>query len=291
MINAVLRRMPLSTVFWLRRVFRRAEPLLGRFGMTAAGRTLDGRDPFDHISGAGFRAISKTLRRNPYSLLQVREIRQVLARERVHALMARNGTRRIERTGDRVVHNTLEYNLEGAMSAADQDRPAIMINVASAVERIQRNAAALDVLSIGPRSEIEIFALLAAGFSRDRIKALDLFSYSPYVEIGDMHAMPFADGSFDLVFLGWVLSYSKDQAHVASQVLKVCRDRAVVVIAGDYSDETHVKPTFRGENTYMKNCDQLLQLFAGHVGQVFFRHDPDPPHSWMVMTAFEVRKP
>jgi SAM-dependent methyltransferase len=147
------------------------------------------------------------------------------------------------------------------------------------------------VLSIGPRSEIEIFTLMSAGFSRDRIRALDLFSYSPYVETGDMHAMPYPDCSFDIVFLGWVLSYSRDQAQAAREILRVCRDRAIVVLAGDYSDEHRENRTFNNENTHMKSCDQLLALFSGHVGNVYFRHDPDPPHVFMVMTVFEVRKP
>ena len=65
------------------------------------------------------------------------------------------------------------------------DRPMLMANVVSSLARVQQRIDKLDVLSIGPRSEIEIFGLIGAGFSPDRIRAVDLFSYSPFVEIGD----------------------------------------------------------------------------------------------------------
>ena len=45
------------------------------------------------------------------------------------------------------------------------DRPMLMTNVVASLGRVQQNIGALDVLSIGPRSEIEIFGLIGAGFS------------------------------------------------------------------------------------------------------------------------------
>ena len=78
---------------------------------------------------------------------------------------------------------------------------------------------------------------MAAGFNPSRIKALDLFSYSPYVDIGDMHNMPYPDNSFDVVFVGWVLSYSKGPAGGGRGYLRVTKPGGIIILAGDYSDD------------------------------------------------------
>ena len=245
--------------------------------------------PFEYLNAGSFDRIITTMRRNPAFLLEVRDVRQTLARERITNLMAAKKIERVEGSGQ-VSHNTVDYNIEGAIAAAALDRPAVMVNVVTSIERVWKNISAMDVLSIGPRSEIEVFAIFAAGFAPARVKALDLFSYSPYVQTGDMHAMPYPDNSFDVVFVGWVLSYSRDQAAAAREILRICRNRAIVVIAGDYSDDTRDRPVFNNDTTHMQSTNQVLGLFGAHVGPVYFRHEPEQPSIGMVMTVFEIKK-
>jgi hypothetical protein len=285
---------------------RRAAPLLARLGVidragVAAGAAAasadmlvapsNGKHPYELVDRDTLLSLRQYVGNFPDQLLQVSAARQVIARERAKVLLNRSGVKRVAADGAHVAHNTVDYNIDGARTAADLDRPAIMTNVVMGIEWIRQNVKSLDVLSIGPRSEIEIFALMGAGFSPERIRAVDLFSYSPYVDVGDMHALPYEASAFDIVFLGWVLSYSKDQSVVARELLRVCRDGALIVLAGDYSDDSRVGATFKKEATHMQSCDQLLALFPGHVGRVYFRHDPEPERNvWMVMTVFEVRK-
>ena len=73
--------------------------------------------------------------------------------------------------------------------------------------------------------------------------------------------------------------------------MTVGRDRAIIVLAGDYSDDKRERPTFKNETTHMQSCDQVLSLFGTHVGNVYFRHDPELPDTTMVMSVFEIRKP
>src|SRR6202011_4942535 len=61
------------------------------------------------------------------------------------------------------------------------------------------------LLAIGPRSEAEIFRIWAHGYRLCNIRGLDFISYSPLIDLGDMHALPYADSSFDVVLCGWVL--------------------------------------------------------------------------------------
>lgn len=245
----------------------------------------DGKNPLDFIAPESHDAIRSHLG-NPIVLFQMQFARQVAARDRAAHLLAAGITK--ARETDAVAHNALQYNLEAAATAPMIDRPMLMTNVVSSIERIHKRIGDLDVLSVGPRSEIEIFGLIGAGFSQARIRALDLFSYSPLVEAGDMHAMPYPDGAFDVIFLGWVLSYSKDQARVAREVLRVARHRAVIAIAGDYSAVPST--VFAAETTHMQSCQQVLDLFDGYVGRVYFRHDPELPDSPMVMAVFELEK-
>jgi SAM-dependent methyltransferase len=144
--------------------------------------------------------------------------------------------------------------------------------------------------AIGPRSEIEIFGLWSAGFSRDRIKGLDLFSYSPFIDVGDMHAMPYPDNSFDVVILSEVLPYSKDQSAAVREVLRLCRNKAVVAVATSTPGENNGRATFKGEATDNQDTSQILGLFDGHVKTVYFRHEAAPPEIMLVMAVFEIAK-
>jgi hypothetical protein len=280
---------------WVRRLdylrwFARAMTGAGPVPARPASASADGRFPFDYITPSQMQTLQLELWRNPTLLLEISHVRQMLATWRAEHLLVHRAIDRVAEVRAEVAFNTVDYNIEGAKSAANLDRPMIMMNVVTSIERIRKNIGSLDVLSIGPRSEIELFGLQAAGFNPQRIRAVDLFSYSPYVEVGDMHALPYPDASFDVVFLGWVLAYSRNQAAVVQEILRVCRDRAVVVVAGDYSDESRDRSVFKGETTHVKTCDQVLALFGEHAGRVYFRHDPEMPSVAMVMTVLEVRK-
>lgn len=256
----------------------------------APPKSTDGTDPFDYVAPETVKLIFKDLTARPHQLLEVRAVREVLARERAHYLLSHGLVKFVASKTEAVAPFAVQRNFEVAQMASDLDRPSIMTRVASAIDRVRQEAADMDALSIGPRSEIEIFALLAAGFSKSRIRAVDLFSYSPFVQLGDMHALPFADNAFDIVFIGWVLTYSRDHQRAAREIIRVCRDKAIVVVAGDYCDETIDDPAFKGQRMYLRSCDQILSLFSGNVRRIYFRHDPEPPKVWMVMTVFEMEK-
>ena len=285
-----LKRLAQIAALYARRLVWFFNPILSLFGVKLRGKGFDEKQPMNFPGLLTMVMIWLRLISRPDLLLQVREVRQILAKQRAKKLITVKNVKKFNGSDDKVAANTLQYNLNGASSAADLDRPSIMFDVVSGIERVWKNCANLDVLSIGPRSEIEIFGLIGAGFDVNRIRAVDLFSYSPYVDIGDMHNLPYPDNSFDMVFLGWVLSYSVDQKQVARELLRVCRDSGIIVIAGDYSDASKDDGLFNNTTTHMQSTGQLLGLFEGNVGQVYFTHEPSPPDVAMVMTVFEVRK-
>lgn len=258
-------------------------------------RRHNGMDPFDYVPGWRYRALLWEITTRPHEhLLHIPLVRRRIAHQRARRLFIKGKVARAAES-DKLIHNALEYNLEAAKSAPDLDRPMVMVNVATSIQRIANRIQDVDVLSIGPRSEIELFGIRAGGFSASRIKALDLFSYSPFVDAGDMHAMPYADNSFDLVFLGWVLAYSKSPDVAAREVVRVCRPGAVVIASGDYIEPSTLNPEirqiFNDEATVIRSVDQILGYFGTSVERVYFCHDPEPPNVQMVMTAFAVQKP
>ena len=69
----------------------------------------------------------------------------------------------------------------------------------------------LKVLSIGPRSMGEILNIQSHGYEYKNIYAIDLFSISKKIKIGDIHDIPYSDDFFDIVFCGWVIAYSENK--------------------------------------------------------------------------------
>ena len=284
-----IKRIILALMLWFKRlVYLLFYPLI-KMGAFSGVKWLSDRRPLSFPSPLLMTVIWWKLRSDPNCLLQVSEIRQVIAKYRADALI-RKGVKKTDASHGAIATNTLEYNLQGAVTASALDRPQIMFGVVCGIERVNRHRASMDVLSVGPRSEIEIFGMLGAGFSMDRIKAVDLFSYSPYVDIGDMHHLPYPDSSFDIIFLGWVLSYSRDQQAVAKEIMRVARDRSIIVLAGDYSDDSQNRAVFENTTSHMQSVEQLLALFEDSVCNVYFRHDPSPPEIAMVMTVFDINK-
>jgi SAM-dependent methyltransferase len=97
------------------------------------------------------------------------------------------------------------------------------------------------VLIVGPRTEDDIFLSKALGFPDTR--GLDLLSYSPHIDLGDMHSMPYADEQFDAVVLGWVVCYSSDTAQAFSESLRVLKKGGHLSIGWEWLPQSD-KPTF-----------------------------------------------
>src|SRR6202012_5952842 len=77
------------------------------------------------------------------------------------------------------------------------------------------------VLIVGPRTEDDILWAKSLGlFNTD---GLDLFSYSPYIKVGDIHKSGIPDASYDAVLLGWMLSYSSDPELVVAECLRILK--------------------------------------------------------------------
>lgn len=93
------------------------------------------------------------------------------------------------------------------------------------------------VLSIGPRTEGEIFNIVKNGFNKNLVSAIDLQTYSPLIKLGDIHEIPFDDNSFDIVLCGWVLRYSYNRKKAISELIRVTKDKGIISIGSTYKDD------------------------------------------------------
>lgn len=186
------------------------------------------------------------------------------------------------KTGD----STIQHNLKGLhdVSGARSLRiikPLSVIETLRPLTEMPSNGGELHdldyvcdakVLTIGPRTEGEIFCLIGYGFKPKNIRGLDLISYSPYIDVGDMHNMPYENNTFDVVICSCVLVYSVDPQTACNEIMRVCKNDGLICIAQDTvpdAGKDHIGS--RGKQTLL--CADYLELFRSHIKRIFFQHE------------------
>lgn len=178
---------------------------------------------------------------------------------------------------DGVSKNTIEHNMRG-VGELSAPRSHSLIRPLVSIDDVARNVRALRVLSIGPRVEGEIYNLIGYGFSRRNIVGLDLFSYSPYIQVGNMHAMDFPDGHFDVVISGWVLGYSDAKQKCADEMLRVTKKGGIIAIGNSWSQRTDEDIAYStrgpiGSEEKVTDLAFIERLFGMTLDQAHFRYD------------------
>lgn len=175
--------------------------------------------------------------------------------------------------GGAVSAHTVSYNVTGMRDRAVA-RSNALIRPLSVIETLGPDSR---ILSIGPRTEGELLNLVAHGFKRRNIQGLDLISYSPWIQLGDMHALPFADGTWDAVVMGWVISYSDDPRLAAAEAVRVTKPGGVIAVGVEYNPAADeeieaVRGHSVGSRLRPRSLEDLIGLFAPHVGHVYYAH-------------------
>lgn len=120
------------------------------------------------------------------------------------------------------------------------------------------------ILIIGPRYENEIFIFRALGLKREQIHAIDTFSYSPLIKVGDMHQMNYPDNFFTDILCSWTLSYSKTPRIAANEMTRVTQIGGRIVISVEKVSELEMKNGVKGVLTGQQRIQtkgQLIELF------------------------------
>ena len=220
--------------------------------------------------------ISEHFRANPVDMLQSPTVSAYTAVNRLLRIDEKD-FRTLEDIDPAVVADTIEYNRQELMKHGALHRPRLIVDALRSIHYIHLLRNDLKVLSVGPRSEHELLMLLAAGFQPPNVRGLDLISYSDLVDLGDMHAMPYADDSFDVIILGWVLGYSHDCRKVADEVIRVARPGAYVAIGCERpapkAATAAAAPAAPSDHPVFSKTEEYVELFEGHVHAVPIRHE------------------
>lgn len=168
---------------------------------------------------------------------------------------------------------TFDHNFKNIKhSILIHDRLHHLIYPLLAIVNVSINKAKLKVLSIGPRSEAELLLIAGYGFKFSNIRGIDLFSYSPKIDVGDMHGMPYENNSFDVIFSGWVLAYSDKQENALKEMVRVLRPGGYITF-GQGFDKTFGKKHELGGKVRKNYVEEIFNPIKKNIDVFFFKHD------------------
>jgi hypothetical protein len=184
-----------------------------------------------------------------------------------------------------VAEQVLPYNL-GNINIINRGRTERVIAILRSIRGLKLSS--LETLVIGPRNEAELLLLSSYGFDRSKLTAIDLFSYSPAVQLMDMHDLKFADSAFDAVYSAFVITYSDDIPRAVAETIRVAKDGAVIVFV--YEHLAAGAGNRFGKNNLSNGPDDLLALFGSSVLHVFWKEDFESEGRYTSSVVFRLTK-
>lgn len=158
-----------------------------------------------------------------------------------------------------------------------------LMTVLRCIDAVPRGA---KVLVIGPRNEAEILLLALYGFPLRNITGVDLFSYSPLIQLGDMHNLRFPDNSFDVVYTAWTLAYAYDLKKAAAEIVRVAKPGAVVATGMSQSRTSDLDLAHLAEG----GVAELLAPFGPHVDHVYYQERAAVKDDAEITVIFRIHK-
>lgn len=152
------------------------------------------------------------------------------------------------------------------------------------------------ILAIGCRYESDMLYLIALGFHPSRIRGLDMISYSPWVDVGNMHSMPYGDNEWDAILMGWTLPYSSEPETAAKEIIRVTRNGGLVAIGHTYYPPATIHKMKRdgelvGTTDRIQTVERILGLFQPYVDKVHFQYDaPFQDQESPCLVLFSIKK-
>tara|TARA_B100000242_G_C42986784_1_gene458025 strand:+ start:413 stop:1144 length:732 start_codon:yes stop_codon:yes gene_type:complete len=168
---------------------------------------------------------------------------------------------------------TFDHNYKNMLhSIFKHDRLHRLLRPMMAIDKVLGNKTRMKVLSIGPRSEAELFLINGYGFKWKNIDAIDLFSYSPKINVGDMHKIPFNDNSYDIIINGWCLGYSSNQKKALSEMLRVVKNEGIIAIGQGHIVKNERK-VILGVEKIKNKISEIVKPINKNINQFFFTHE------------------
>lgn len=156
--------------------------------------------------------------------------------------------------------------------------------------RLPADPASLKVLSIGPRTEIELYYLwLFFGFAWRHLMGVDLVSSSSNIVVGDMSVrLPFPDDSFDVVVASHCLEKSQQPETTRNEIRRVAKAGAKVLVCGNRPAAVdRIRDTSVPINFFRGGVRGFIELYELRPEQIEYL-DAYSPHGFEII--FEVAK-
>jgi SAM-dependent methyltransferase len=245
---------------------------------------------------AAIRLVSK----DPNKLLQIPEVRSLVSSDRLERAQEKI---KIADSEHNSRSNTIKHNLNNLGGLSGFDRGSTLILPLLLLEEFQLLGSFTKCLCIGPRNEAELLALLGFGIKENNLRGLDLISYSEFVDLGDMHCMPYEDNSFDVIIAGWVLAYSANVDQAIHEICRVLRPGGIVSVGWDMARKTVEKTNQqiryheqgildKSESMNLECAADISKLFSGlgyQVISVFSQNSKAPYDSVTRRNIFAAR--
>lgn len=121
------------------------------------------------------------------------------------------------------------------------------------------------ILCIGSKNNYEINLLISKGASRDLIKAIDLYSNIPGIEIMDFHDIKFAEESFDIIFWAGSFAYAKDLQLAANQAIKVVKKPGIIALGDTLLGGATKEVLMKGQPDLEKIINEVPQEIINYT--------------------------
>jgi SAM-dependent methyltransferase len=177
------------------------------------------------------------------------------------------GLRRLGQRQSPEYRDYLAVQLRRTLSKRETDPGIGAVTLINRVADERRDGGS--VLCVGCRNTLELDRFHARGF--DDVTGIDVFSQRDDIQVMDMHAMTFADDSFDVVYCSHALEHAFDVERVAAEMIRVARDGAVVGVEVPVRAQAST-----ADRVVFSGLDELRAPFAPHIGQELLAEELPP---------------
>ncbi len=128
------------------------------------------------------------------------------------------------------------------------------------------------ILIVGCRTEDDILWMKSYGFNQT--KGFDLFSYSKHVLVGDIHKTDFENETFDVVLLGWMISYTKDPVTVVKECRRILKTGGLLGIGIEHNPNQINENLGTLRVNPLNSTGDIISLFDSTIKhKVLFEYD------------------
>ena len=143
-----------------------------------------------------------------------------------------------------------------------------LINSIGGIETLKNESV---FLIIGPRTESDILKIKGL-FYTNRIFAIDLISYSPWIDLQNMHELNFESNFFDCTICGWTISYSNNPILLIKNLIRVTKNAGFIAFGVEHvtidklvgenyiSDDRQVKVSLESLNKRINSISDFFDL-------------------------------